>query len=69
MSENFAIIDENNIVVNIVVGESKEEVEDIVEMSAILVTEETLFPVIGLSFDGSTFEQLPVEIVEVETPE
>lgn len=64
MIKTYALLDETNKVINIVLGETKEIVEEVTECVAIEVDPgTTLEPTIGLGWDGVEFEQpeLPEE--------
>lgn len=62
---NFAII-ENNLVENIIVAESKTVAEQITGKTCVEYTDANPAH-IGLGYDGTTFEQPPVVIVEEST--
>jgi len=58
MIKTYALIDEANTVVNVVIGETKQIVEEVTQMTAIEVDLGiTLEPTVGLKWDGTTFEQ------------
>ena len=64
MIKTYALIDETDTVVNIVLGETKEVVEEVTQTTAIEVDlGTTLEPTIGLKWDGVMFEQ-PVNLNE-----
>lgn len=58
MSKNFAVI-ENGIVTNIIVADSKEVAEEVTQKQCVEYFESNP-AVIGLGWDGSTFEQPPI---------
>lgn len=61
MIKTYAILDNTNTVINIVLGENKEIVEEVTGAVAIEVDPGvTLEPTVGLGWDGVRFEQPPV---------
>jgi hypothetical protein len=58
----YAVI-ENNTVINTIIADTKEIAEQITEKTCIEYTEQNP-AVIGLGYDGTTFEQMP----EIEEP-
>lgn len=62
---NFAII-ENNLVENIIVAESKAIAEQVTSKTCVEYTDANPAH-IGLGYDGSTFEQPPVVIIDEAT--
>ena len=64
---NFAVI-ESGTVINTILADSKAIAEEITEKTCIEFTSENP-AVIGLGYDGTTFEQpAPIEIPTEETP-
>lgn len=61
--KNFAVLDDNNKVLNLIVAESKEVAEDVIKKTCIEYNDENP-AYIGLSYIDGVFEQLPVSIVE-----
>ena len=55
---NYAVI-ENNIVVNVIVADTKEIAEEVTGLTCAETTSGNIAH-IGLGFDGTTFEQPPV---------
>jgi hypothetical protein len=62
---NYAVI-ENGIVTNTIVADSKEIAEQVIGLTCVEFTSENP-AYIGLGFDGTTFEQPEITIIE-ETP-
>jgi hypothetical protein len=65
--KTYAVINSQNIVENVIVAPSVEVAENVTSKVCIYVTESTKTAHIGLSWNGTEFEQPffePVEIVE-----
>ena len=62
---NFAVLDENNKVLNIIVADSKEIAEEVTTLTCVEYFEENPAQ-IGLGYVDGVFEQLP-RVVEDDT--
>jgi uncharacterized protein YebE (UPF0316 family) len=58
--KNYAVV-ENGVVVNLVVAESLEVAKSLTGQTCIEYEYDLANPVIGLGYDGTDFEQVPIE--------
>jgi hypothetical protein len=55
---SYIVLDTNNVVTNLVLGDEQELVESIVQAKTILLTEDMICPEIGMVYNGVTFVKM-----------
>lgn len=57
--KKYAVLNDENVVINIIVSSSKEEAESFTSSECVLITTETGPAWMNLAYSGGTFEQPP----------